>query len=372
MKILLLNYEFPPLGGGAGNATLHMLKEFSKYNNLEIDLVTSSVDKYKLESFSENIRIYKLPIGKNNQIHYQSNKDLLTYSIKAHTYCKKLLKQNSYQLVHAFFSTPCGIIAYRLKQPYIVSLRGSDVPFYNQRFRVLDKLVFQRLSKTVWKNARAVIANSNGLKQLAFKTLPNFQFNVIYNGIDIERFIPKSTKEDTFTVLSTSRLIRRKGIEFLIKGFAKFIEKSRNSKLVLVGDGDQKGELINLVNSLGITNYVEFLGSVPHDEIAQIYRNSDAFVLPSFNEGMSNSILEAMASGLPIISTSTGGSEELVSNNNGFIVEKENSEQIAEKLFTLYSNRELVDKMGNESRKKAETMSWSNMAKEYFKIYKNV
>ena len=67
MNILLLNYEFPPLGGGAGNATYYLLKEFSKFNDLEVDLVTSSIDKNKEEQFADNIKIYYLDIGKTSK-----------------------------------------------------------------------------------------------------------------------------------------------------------------------------------------------------------------------------------------------------------------------------------------------------------------
>ena len=84
MRILFLNYEYPPLGGGAGNATAYLLKEFAKIPGLEVDLVTSAIDKkYQLEKIGENIRIHRLPIGKNpKNLHFQSQKDLLIYAWK--------------------------------------------------------------------------------------------------------------------------------------------------------------------------------------------------------------------------------------------------------------------------------------------------
>ncbi|MDP3964090.1 MAG: glycosyltransferase, partial [bacterium] len=133
-KVLMLNYEFPPLGGGAGNASFYMLKEFSRFENLTIELITSSVAKFKIEEFSPRIRVHYLDISKNGSIHYQSDADLLHYSWKAYRYSKKLLKQSTFDLIHAFFGIPCGFIASHLQLPYIISLRGSDVPFYNPRF----------------------------------------------------------------------------------------------------------------------------------------------------------------------------------------------------------------------------------------------
>ena len=139
-KILILNYEFPPLGGGAANATYYLLKEFSKFPDLELDLVTSSVDKFRIEQFAPNIRIHYLDINKKGNLHYQSIKDLLTYSWKSLKYCKKLKQEAKFDLIHAFFSSPCGYIAMKLKIPYIVSLRWR-VPISFDTFSTLQLIL---------------------------------------------------------------------------------------------------------------------------------------------------------------------------------------------------------------------------------------
>jgi glycosyltransferase involved in cell wall biosynthesis len=193
LHILFLNYEFPPLGGGAGNATKYLFSEFAKRDGLEIDLITSSTDKFKIEKFAKNICVHYLDIGKKGNVHYQSNRDLLKYSWKAYFYGKSLIKKKKFNLIHAFFGIPCGYIAMRLGLPYIVSLRGSDVPFYNSRFAKLDKLVFYRLSRRIWRRARAVIANSEDLKRLAVKTFSG-EIGVIPNGINTSEFKPSKRK----------------------------------------------------------------------------------------------------------------------------------------------------------------------------------
>jgi len=377
-KILMLNYEFPPLGGGAGNATYYLLKEFAKDKNLDITLVTSSTDKQKEEDFADNIKIYYLDIGKKGNIHYQTQKDLLIYSWKAYWFCKKLKRQKEFDLIHAFFGIPCGYIAMKLKNkfkiPYIVSLRGSDVPFYNKRFYWLDKLIFKRLSKKIWKKAERVVTNSSDLKNLAQKASPNQEIDIIYNGINTEEFFPKQItkeKEDEIKIVSTSRLIARKGIEYLLKGFLKFNKEYKNSKLVLVGDGDLREELENVVLKEGVTNSVDFLGAIFHDKISEIYRDSDVFVLPSLNEGMSNSLLEAIASGLAILSTDTGGAKELI-KDCGKIIKKENSEDIFNKLKELKENPQQLEEMKKNARRKAESMSWERVAEKYKEIYENI
>jgi len=337
--------------------------------HLQIDLVTSSIDKYKEEQFSDNIKIYFLDIGKTGNLHYQTNKDLIIYAIKSYFFGKSLLKENTYHLCHTFFGIPCGFVAMNLNIPYIVSLRGSDVPFYNQRFYWLDELFFKRLSKKIWGNSLRVIANSNGLKELALKSLPSQKIGVICNGIDTNQFKPNFTKSDTLRILCISRLIARKGLEYLIKAIAEL--KQYNIKLIIVGQGDQGKKLKKLVFALGISSKVEFKDYIARHFIGEIYNNSDIFVLPSLNEGMSNAVLEAMASGLPIVLTDTGGTAELL-NANGFIVPKKDPQAIAQTLQKFLEDRQLVFQMGKRSREIVEGMGWQNIAEAYYRLYNEV
>lgn len=363
VHILFLNYEFPPLGGGAGNATKYLFLEFAKQEDLEIDLITSSTDKLKIEKFAKNIRIHYLDIGKKGNIHYQSNIDLLKYSWKAYFYGKGLIKKKKFDLIHAFFGIPCGYIAMKLRLPYIVSLRGSDVPFYNPRFAKLDKVVFHRLSRRIWRRARVVIANSEDLKGLAMKTFAG-EIDVIPNGVDTREFKPLKNKKISkkIRLISTGRLIARKGYQYLIPA----LKGLKNVELTLVGGGDLRSELEELARKNQVK--VNFTGEVKHDEIVKYLQNSDIFVLPSLNEGMSNSILEAMACGLPIITTDTGGSKELI-DGNGFIIKKSSIASIRNALSKYSESKKLNLDHGEISRQIALKFSWVNVARNYKKIY---
>jgi L-malate glycosyltransferase len=365
----MLNYEFPPLGGGAGNANYYLLKEFTKDKRIKIDLVTSSISEFKKEKFSNNINIYYLNIGKNkNKIHYQTNKDLLLYSFKAYFFARRLIKKNNYSLIHAWFGIPCGFIAMLLGKPYIIALRGSDVPFYNQRFKILDKLFFKNLSKVIWRKAKIVVANSEGLKELAQKTAPSQKIEVIYNGIDTKEFKPAKNKKrsKTLRIICVARLIKRKGIDCLLKALGTL--KDKNFILTIIGDGKEKENLKELSKNLNIDKQVKFLGPIPHRKILKYYQESDLFVLASLNEGMSNTILESMACGLPIITTNTAGAKELI-KNNGFIVKKQSTNQIKKAILEYLNNKNLIKKHRQNSRKLAEKMSWDNVEKEYLKKY---
>jgi glycosyltransferase involved in cell wall biosynthesis len=381
MKILFFNYEYPPLGGGAANATAYILAEYAKISELSVDLITSSIDgAYHLEKIGENVRIHRLSIGKNSKnLHFQSQKDIILYTIKAYWFARKLCKENNFNLSHSFFTVPCGFVSLVLKKqfklPFIISLRGSDVPGYSDRFPLIYAFL-KPIFRLIWREAGAVISNSKGLKELALKTNPKQKIDVIYNGIDIEKFKPDENlknKEKFIITPGASRITDRKGLNYLIEAVSGLSEKYPQIYLKIMGEGNALSKLEELVASLGVKNRVEFLGRIPREKTSSYYQEASLFVLPSLNEGMSNAMLEALASGLPLVSTNTGGASELVADGkNGFIVKFKDSKNIAEKIEKLINDPELAKNMGNESRKIAEKMSWEGVAQKYFELYKKI
>ena len=368
MRVLMLNYEYPPLGGGGSNACKYLLREMAN-KGLDVDLVTSSPsNKFETEKIGDTVSIYKLPVNKKD-IHYWTQREIITYSWKAKKFIDKLMKEKEYDVCHAFFSVPCGAVAYlfRKKIPYIVSLRGSDVPGFNKRFG-FQYIFLKPLIKNIWTDAKAVVANSQGLKELALNTSPSQEIGVIYNGIDVSEFEPNfdSTSDDEIRVVCVSRLIERKGINYLIEAVEKL--KDKQIQLILVGEGNQEDTLKKLVDDLKISDKVDFKGYVDHDQIAEIYRNSDIFVLPSLNEGMSNALLEALAAGLPVIVTDTGGTSELL-DGNGVLIPMGDSDAITEAIRGFADDPEGRLQMGLRSREIAEGMSWNSVSKAYVEVY---
>ena len=371
MKVLFFNYEYPPLGGGAANATEYILREYAKIPGLKVDLVTSSVDsEYHLDRIGNNVKVHRLPIGKSEKnLHYQSQKDLLVYIWKAYRFSKKLLKKEKFDLTHSFFTVPCGAISWIFwvtkKIPYIISLRGSDVPGYSDRFTFIYGSV-SFLFKEIWRRSAAVVSNSQGLKDLALKTDPRRDIGIIYNGVDVEKFKPQSGKKEegkTYLTVGASRITGRKGIVYLIDAIKTLSEKYPNIYMDVMGEGNAKEDLEAHVRDLGLEDRIRFIGRVPKDETFVHYQN----------EGMSNAMLEALASGLPIISTNTGGADELVKNGvNGLIVKMKDGDDLADKIERLVVDKDLRSRMSAESRRLAEKMSWENVAKQYFQLYGEV
>jgi glycosyltransferase involved in cell wall biosynthesis len=382
MKILFLNYEYPPLGGGAANATAYLLDEFSLMYDVEVDLITSSIDdQYYRECLSDRIVIHRLPIGKNEKnLHFQSMKDLLVYTYKSYFFARKLLKEKKYDVVQAFFTVPCGLVAWKLHRefsvPYVVSLRGSDVPGYSDRFSFLYSFI-RPIVRAIWRRASAVISNSQGLKDLALRTNSHQAIEIIQNGVDIEHFIPRAKEfsKNANTIhltLGASRVTDRKGINYLIEAI-HLLKNEYDFSLKVIGDGNAKTQLEQMVSEYGLKKQITFSGRIPREETLGYYQEADIFVLPSLNEGMSNAMLEALACGLPIITTKTGGAEELMQEGvNGLLVKQRDAKDLARALRVLAQDEPLRLRMGSASRALAESMSWQNIAKQYVEMYKKI
>jgi len=372
--LLMLNFEFPPVGGGAANAHYYLLKEYAHNNELKIDVLTSAPKPgFFEETFSENITVYKVGLHKKN-LHYWRKIEVIEWLLKAGFHYRRLLRRTDYDLVHAFFGFPTGWLCYKTagRLPYIISLRGSDVPGYNIRLG-LDYKLTAGLFRKIWSSAAMVVANSSGLRNLALQFMPSLDITVIPNGIDTEKFYPSDNKNlrKPMRLLTVSRLIERKRIDILIKAVRRAKELGIDVTLNIAGEGNLGGTLQRLSRELDVSDKIFFLGRIAAEKMPEIYRDNDVFVMSSAHEGMSNAMLEAMASGLPVITTRCEGADELI-ERNGIIIEQAGIEPIAEAIKKLADDPDRYEQMSIGARTKAEQFTWKNAANDYLVCYRKI
>lgn len=370
MRVLMLNYEFPPLGGGTGAACQQLLEAFSDNPEVQVVLVTSGWgDQATAEHTSHGPTIHRLPVGKREP-HFWRAEELLRWTWRAYRFTKRLLQSEPFDLCHCWAGWPPGVLGYRLRRslPYLVSLRGSDVPGYSARLARLDPLVFRRLSKRVWGKAGAVIAVSEALRQLANQTCPDVDIQVIPNAADTVRFTP-GAEADAYTVLFVGRLIPRKRAGDLLTAFRDVRERIPSARLVIAGDGPDADRLEAMAHTMALDEAVRFTGELPREALPDLYRSASVFVLPSEQEGMSNAQLEAMASGLPVVTTMP--SAKLL-DGNGVAVSPGRPSQITEALLRYGLDAELRRAHGRRSRELAEETSWSTVAQWYLGVYRSL
>ena len=370
----MLNYEFPPIGGGAAKANLCLLMQYVGRDDLHVDMLTSaSKPGFVSEKFSENITIYKVGIHKKH-LHFWRRSEVVEWLIKAGFYYRRLLRKNDYDLAHAFFGFPTGWLCYRKanKLPYLISLRGSDVPGQHARLQ-LDYKILAPVFGAIWKKASALVACSEGLKDRALLFLPSVSIDVIPNGVELDRFSPAETAEKSkaLRLLTVGRLSVTKRIEMLIDAVEILHRTACKVRLTVVGGGQMEKQFRKIVTERELSDVIKIAGRMDSEKMPEVYRQNDIFISASMQEGMSNAMLEAMSSGLPIVTTRCEGLAELI-DGNGLIVERDNVEEIAKAVKRLADDPELYKRMSTAARKQAEKFNWANVASSYIEQYRKI
>lgn len=379
MRVLMINYEFPPIGGGGGNVTYYISKNLAQLGHHVAVITSQFKDLPKYENL-DGVEIHRIPVLRKNPnvcgVH-----EMMSFVVSASLYSLKFVKKFQPDIIHVFFGIPSGPVAYLLKKvysiPYVVFLGGRDVPrphpdppFYRLIYGFLKPAI-----KSIWGNAKCVVACSSGLREMALKTNHNANIQVIPDGVDLKRFHPAEEKADNgkVKILAIGRLIPRKGFDFLIKSLPEVSKLTDKDFCVeIVGDGPLRNDLNHLAERLNVKEKVFFAGSVPYEQLDSKYQQADVFVLSSLAEGMPLVILEAMASGLPIVSSKVQGIDEVVKQGrNGYIFPPADHLSMGKYLAELIKDDNTRQKMGIESTKIIKEYDWANITKRYLSIYEN-
>jgi glycosyltransferase involved in cell wall biosynthesis len=370
LRVLMINYEFPPIGGGTGMACSQLLAQFAGRTDIVVDLVTSGMgtQPYADDQFADNIIVHRLPVAKRDLYYWRAG-ELFSWTRQAIPYASRLSRRCRYDVCHCWSGWPSGIVGYWLRRriPYIVSLRGSDVPGYSKRLRLLDLLLMRHVSRRVWGQAARVVAVSRNLRALALQTQPKAVIDIIPNGVDAERFTPGSG-QDNHRVLFVGRLVERKGVHVLLEAFRGVVATVPDAVLTIVGDGPERARLEAMVGNFEIGGQVVFRGHLAGAEIPGAYRENAILVLPALADAMPNVVLEAMAAGLAIVTTPTGGSA--VIHGNGVTVPPADPDALREALVAYLADPARLAQHRSVSRRLAEGMSWTAVAEFCLELYR--
>ena len=377
MRILMFNYEFPPVGGGGGRVTYFLGKHFVEAGH-DVRLITSRYLDLPKKEVIEGFCVHRVPTMRKSKdtcgVH-----EMLTYTISSAIYGFKCVRSFNPEIIQVFFGIPSGGGAYLLRKlygiPYIVFLGGRDIPRRNPDppyYRLLYGLLAPAI-KSIWGNAAAVIACSDGLRELALQTEPHINIHSIPDGLDVTRFspLPRDTHRECVRILTVGRLIPRKDFQLLIRAVPQLIQyTTRDFEVEIVGDGPCRSNLVKLAKELGVFHKVRFTGSVPYSKLPEKYQSADIFVLCSLAEGMPLALLEAMGSGLPVVGSRVQGVEDVVNvGTNGYLFAAGDVNALATNLISLINDDEQRSQMGNASVMQAQRYDWKYIAASYLEIY---
>lgn len=277
---------------------------------------------------------------------------------------KEIRKNNAIVHVHmssraSFYRKSLFILFAKLKErKVIIHMHGSEFEkFYKEECNKLQKKYVQY----IFNKSEIVLALSQEWKEILSKITHKDKIIVMHNAIVIPPKQRKNDKKDKTNILMLGRLGKRKGTYDLLKIIPELIKKYPNVQFLLGGDGDVDN-VKRICEERGIQNNVKLLGWVKGDDKIKYLREADIFVLPSYHEGMPMAILEAMAYGLPIVSTFVGGIPQVINNGKeGLLINAGDTNSLRNSLDILISNYELRRTMGEQAYKRVH---------EYFNLEK--
>jgi 1,2-diacylglycerol 3-alpha-glucosyltransferase len=288
----------------------------------------------------------------------------LSYKAKA----RKLL--NSMDIVHVHHPFISGNLALRYCRPRgipIVFTNHTRYDLYAQVYipilpDIVGETLIQAYLPQFCRSCDLVIAPSEGLRQVLLRIGVDAAMEVIPNGVDLEPFAKITHREersclgfqpDQVVLAYVGRLGPEKNLPFLLRSFAGAAAAFANVRLLIIGDGPERDNLQDLVNSMGIADKVHFTGVVPYEEVPDCLACADAFVTASITEVHPFSVIEAMAAGLPVLGiTSPGVGDTVVDGETGFLASNDLASFTA-KMSRLVMDHDLRCKMGVQAREAA-------------------
>lgn len=379
MNILFVNKVSPELGGGAEARILEIGKRLTKRGcNVNVLCATTKpglprsknvdgIDIFFIKTCPEFILkndalgfhiprtlFYLLPLNKLRAMVAQSKVDVIIEDVSPtlNPSVSQIAKHYNIPLVYSIHEVFRSLSSWI----HFYGIYGLWGYIFEKKIRE-RKINYQRII-TVVEWVRSSLAND----------IPNHIIDVIPNGVDLNRFKPlKKLGSETINLLNVGRFAPHKGHTYLLKAVKILLSSRSDFILHLVGSGPLLPKMRRTAYELGIGEHVIFHGYVPDNELLELYSKSDVFILPSIYEGFPVVIPEAMAMGLPIVSTDIPAIKGILNQDNAIIVKPANPFSLAQGVKRLLEDAELRDKLSEKVRREAlEKFDWERITDTYF------
>lgn len=388
MRILLINYEYPPLGGGGGIAHQDVAEALAARHDVHV-LTTHYAGLPRFER-RRGVSITRVPVWGRESLPIATIRSMVTFAPAAFRAARALVRKWRPDIVNAFFAVPSGLPAVLLGRltgiPVVLTLVGADIfdPNPTAGIATHRHLLLRAVVRQIIRGADARVAISHDTRRRALKyhhAPPDIE--VIPLGLVspflAERGTPRVSREQSLPpgkerivrLVTIGRLIPRKGYDDLLAAIA--MTGRSDLRLDLVGDGPLAPALRALATRLGIAERVCFRGTVGESEKWRLLSSADCFVSASLYEGFGIVFLEAMSAGLPIIATDDGGQTDfLITGENALLVPPGQPRQLASAIALLFLEDGLRLRMRDANLRKAADYRIERTAARYEELFARV
>tara|TARA_B100000131_G_scaffold75650_1_gene72130 strand:+ start:231 stop:1466 length:1236 start_codon:yes stop_codon:yes gene_type:complete len=400
LKIGLLSYRSHPYSGGQGIYVKHLSKALAELGH-EVDVISGQ----PYPELDERVNLVKLPSlnifeeedrFRSFKMNYLMNPLSLfewlsvmtggfpepyTYGVRVNRYLKKRL--GDYQIIHDNQSLSYALLHIQQNFPLVTTIHHpitrdhklelENAKNWKQRLSSNRWHGFLRMQKKVAPSLKAIITPSHSSKiDISNEFSVNKDFiDVVHNGIDTETFKPNDNKKriKNRIITTASADVPLKGLKYLIKALPKIISLYPDTELVVIGKAKNNGETMKLIKKLNLLPHIHFKSNLKEEDIVDLYASAELAVIPSLYEGFGFGAGEAMSCGVPLISTLSGGLEDIV-KGSCYEIEPGSSVQIENAVIDLFDNEEEMKRVALLGRKRIlEKFNWRQAAKGYLAIY---
>jgi glycosyltransferase involved in cell wall biosynthesis len=290
---------------------------------------------------------------------------------------RRILKSNSFDIVQTFDTKPAFILpfaSFGIKIKIVRTITGMGTIFMSNKLKFKIYRVLYNISHLLVRNKvhHTTFQNEDDRKYFTDNNLVSLaKSSLIFgSGIDLSNIRnTEKNKNDEFTFICIGRLVYEKGIINYLEAAQICADRNYKFRFLLVGPLEEASKRLNSQILQKYSNVVEWLG--PRSDIKELLLNSHAFVLPTFREGFSRVLLEASAMGIPSITTNVPGTNEIIRHlKEGLHVELDNSEDLANAMIRLGTDRELAEQLGYNANLHVKQFSLNVISEKYIKLYK--
>ncbi|MCL2134117.1 MAG: glycosyltransferase family 4 protein [Candidatus Bathyarchaeota archaeon] len=393
-NICFISPEYWPLTGGTG-AYIYYLSNALMKNGYNINIVTGANQNFDVQ-VNNQLKVYfqkipKIPIIKSFMLAKASYNKL--YSIRNTTNID--ITHPQLPLTPSFAVPPhfgknlvCTVHSTWKGEAEAIKEEAYNHLNANEKFLVSFNRFLRFFEVGMIKRANRVIAVSDFTRKELKKyyNIPENRIRVVHNGVNTHKFQPAENKqkiktelglnpEDTI-ILSVGRLYARKGLFTLIEAMPAVVKQFKHVKFVISGKGqsDEMAKLDAHAKRLGVKDNIIFTGYYPDQKLPKLYQAADVFAFSTFYEHHPFAVLEALSTGLPVVTTTVGGiAETIETGKNGLLVRPSDSKQFSDALLYLLEHQMEASEMGLNARKIiVEQYDWSVLVKKTMQIYDEV
>lgn len=375
MKILFVNYEYPPLGGGGGIALSQLVDELSEAHELVV-LTSGAPGLPKVEK-QGGATIYRARVLGRHSRSVASMISMYSFLLSGVRRGLRIIKQERPDLINTWFAVPSGPtgiwLSKRAKIPNVQTLIGGDIYDPSKWYSPHRNIFLRSIVRWVMQSSRWCMASSTDVRDRAKAIFPReIRIDVVPLGIAAPRYrrldrMMLGMDLDAFYCVTVGRLIPRKRLGRLLDLLAR--SSDPKLKLLIIGEGPEEKSLRARIEKLALAERVELLGAVPDEKKFQYLSNCDAFVSVSAHEGFGLVFLEAMACGLPVLAPVTGGQRDfLIHGKTGLAIESD-GDDLLRRINELFDAPEKVIEMRHFSRQHVEQYYYSNLAEVWAETF---